>query len=172
MVLSSMRSASLMMRTRQGPADGVACARDTSSRTVATEIVVTSEARISTSGWELDMTSEHPSHSPHPTSGPVHSRAAANALAAVDLPEPGGPVMSHEWVIPGPPLRAAVAARFRVSIAASWPARSSKTLIAGPDISRDLSDRPAGVDDDEPVRLGRSDVEEGLADSAVESISR
>ena len=42
----------------------------------------------------------HASHTPHPSSG--HTSAAAKQVAAVERPEPGGPVMSQACVMPGP----------------------------------------------------------------------
>ncbi|GAT13169.1 putative uncharacterized protein [Mycolicibacterium thermoresistibile] len=39
-------------------------------------------------------------HSPHPgTPSEVHCNAAAKHSAAIDRPEPGGPVISQAWVI-------------------------------------------------------------------------
>jgi len=39
-------------------------------------------------------------HSPHPgVPSEVHCSAAAKHTAATDRPEPGGPVISHAWVI-------------------------------------------------------------------------
>ena len=46
------------------------------------------------SGWEPAAALRHCSHSPQPPFG--HTRAVANALAATERPDPGGPVNSHE----------------------------------------------------------------------------
>ncbi len=47
--------------------------------------------------------------------------AAANAYASVDLPDPGGPVMSHAWVIDS----GSDAAPCRVATASSCPQTAS-----------------------------------------------
>jgi len=42
----------------------------------------------------------HARHSPQPgTPSLVHCNAAAKHSAAIDLPDPGGPVISQAWVI-------------------------------------------------------------------------
>ena len=76
-------------------------------------------------------------HRPQPPYG--QSSAAANARAATDRPEPGGPVNSQAWVIPvarSPrSTAAAAAAAWRSSATtSSWPARSPNT--PGPGITR------------------------------------
>ena len=56
-----------------------------------------------TSAWEPASTVWHSWHSPQPASGPgprSHCSAAAKAIAALDRPEPGGPVNSQAWFIP------------------------------------------------------------------------
>jgi adenylate cyclase len=42
----------------------------------------------------------HARHSPHPgVPSDVHCNAAAKQSAAIDLPEPGGPVINQAWVM-------------------------------------------------------------------------
>ena len=53
-----------------------------------------------------------------------HWSAAANAIAALERPEPGGPVKSHDWVIPWP-----VAAVCSVEMMWRWPTRLSQTEV-------------------------------------------
>ena len=45
------------------------------------------------SGWLPARAVVHEWHSPHPPRS--HCRAAAKAIAALERPEPGGPVNSH-----------------------------------------------------------------------------
>ena len=75
-------------------------------------------------------------HAPQPMF--EQTRAAAKALAAVDLPEPDGPVKSHEWVIlwlKSLFSRAAITALFKVSITCDWPTIFSKIFTLIEDIS-------------------------------------
>ncbi len=72
----------------------------THCRASATEMIIRSVRRTVTSGWEPASVDWHPSHSPHPAAW--HWRAAANAIAAFERPDPGGPVKSQAWVIPLP----------------------------------------------------------------------
>ena len=61
----------------------------------------------------------HCGHAPQPSS--AHCSAAANARAATDRPDPGGPVNSHACVIPAAPAPDTTAA------AAPAAARSTAT---------------------------------------------
>ena len=57
---------------------------------------------IRTSAWLPASTVRHDLQVPHPV--PVsHWSAAAKATAALERPDPGGPVKSQAWVIPSPP---------------------------------------------------------------------
>ena len=69
----------------------------------------------------------HDGHSPHPRTPATvgHCRAAANARAATDRPEPGGPVNSHACVI-ADGSSAAVASS---ATASAWPTTSSQTPV-------------------------------------------
>ena len=123
---SVSRSASSMMMTRQGPTDGRSAASWTSARVSSTLIDRPSVATTVTSAWVPSRAVRHSRHSPQPSRG--HSSAAPNARAATDLPDPGGPVKSHAWVIAaGTPT-----ARIRVSTASGCPMTSSQTVTAGP----------------------------------------
>ncbi len=86
---SVRRSASSMMMTRHGPTDGRSADIAASSRACSTLIESPSVATTSTSAWVPSTAVRHSRHSPQPSWG--HSRAAANARAATDRPEPGGP---------------------------------------------------------------------------------
>ena len=86
-----------MMMTRQRPTDGRSAASWTSARASATLIDRPSVATTLTSAWLPSSAVRHSRQWPHPPSG--HWRAAANARAAVERPEPGGPVKSHACVI-------------------------------------------------------------------------
>ena len=55
----------------------------------------------------------------------AHCSAAANATAALERPDPGGPVKSQAWLIPCP-----AAAACSASTASRWPTRSSQTRHA------------------------------------------
>ena len=140
-VRSIMRSASSMTMTRQRPCEGAVCARTTICRTSSIRIWVDSVLRIVTSPFVRARVVTHPGHCPHPGTFPVHCKEAAKAMAATDRPEPGGPVMSHAWVMEraasstGIPwdarstiARAASAACRNTARACSWPTTSSQTL--------------------------------------------
>ena len=54
-----------------------------------------------TSAWVPAMVVVHGRHSPQPGwPSEVHCSAAAKHSAAIERPEPGGPVISQAWVIP------------------------------------------------------------------------
>src|SRR3954447_254596 len=123
-----------MMMMRQRPTDGRSAASWTSARASATLIESPSVATTLTSAWLPSSAVRHSRHCPQPPSG--HCKAAANARAAVERPEPGGPVNSQAWVmpIPGSPRRvpaASVAAARRTATVGSWPTRSAHTPDPG-----------------------------------------
>ena len=111
-----------------------------------------------------------------------HWSAAANAIAALERPEPGGPVNSQAWVMPRPSTAVRSASTTRC-----WPTRPSQTLPAGrtsvtvigaarveqrldplADRGGDLVDREPGVEHDVVVGVGRGEVEERLPRPLVE----
>ena len=137
--------------------------------------------RTATSGWVCAVICR----SVWSSSGPEPTSAAAKAVATFDLPDPGGPVMSHEWVMP--PVPSGDSAAFRsAATASSCPVRPSQTLTApscsdhrhgaiptnGPmpraDRCLHLVARGGGVDHQEPVGFGGGHLEERLADGLVE----
>jgi len=96
--------------------------------------------------------------------GASHCNAAAKARAAVDRPEPGGPVNSHAWVIaPGvvgrPATRsaAASAAVLSTSTAWDWPTTSAHTVMPAPARSpcHDAARPAAGARRPRPTRRPR-----------------
>ena len=60
---------------------------------------------------------------------PVLSSAAANARAMLERPDPGGPQISHDWVIW---LGSPCAIRLSMSITGFWPTSESHTLMRVP----------------------------------------
>ena len=90
---SVSRSASSSTITRHPPTEGAVAASRTSARTVSTEIVMASVDTWSTSACVPSRAVWQSLQVPQPPRG--HTSAAANALAATDRPEPGGPVKSH-----------------------------------------------------------------------------
>ena len=122
---SVSRSASSTISTCQRRPTGERPLRRTRSRTSSTPIESFSVRISATSAWDPASTVRHSWHSPHPCSR--HCSAAANATAALDRPDPGGPVNSHEWLMPWPS-----AAVRSVPAARSWPTRSSHTVTASP----------------------------------------
>ena len=87
------RSASSMMMTRQRPTEGRSAASWTRSRASATVSVRPSVAMMSTSEWVPSTAVRHSRQVPQPPWG--HCSAPANARAATERPDPGGPVSSH-----------------------------------------------------------------------------
>ncbi|SIM47297.1 Uncharacterised protein [Mycobacteroides abscessus subsp. abscessus] len=76
-------------------------------------------AKSVTSAWEPAIVVRQERHRPQPRSPGSswsHSRAAARARAAVERPEPGGPVNSQAWA-----GALWAAARRSWATAASWP---------------------------------------------------
>ena len=94
---SVSRSASSTTITCHRRPTGASAEIRTSSRTSSTPIESCSVRVTRTSGCEPTATSWQEWHSPQPPRS--HCRAAANATAALDRPEPGGPVNSHACVM-------------------------------------------------------------------------
>src|SRR3954454_2162615 len=131
---SVSRSASSITTACQRPPEGAVPARRTSARISLTPMDRPSGTTKRTSAWVAPSTVWHPWHSPQPTPSRSHSSAAANARAATDRPDPGGPVKIQAWVIAPLPVAvpAAIAAADRaaarsVATASPWPTRSEKT---------------------------------------------
>ena len=123
---SVSRSASSTSSTCHRPCVGALAARSTSARISLTPIDSPSGTTNRTSAWVPPSVVWHAWHSPHPPFG--HCSAAANARAATDRPDPGGPVNSQAWVLapvstgrPSTTAAAAAAARLSVAIAGSCP---------------------------------------------------
>ena len=141
---SPRRSASSTTITRHSPWEGDDWAWRTRERAVSTLMIEVSVAAKRTSALVRPMVVRHPGHVPQPTSSPVHCRAAAKARAATDRPDPGGPVMSHAWLIERasswaaePALeatiaRALAAASLSLATASPCPTREDQTLIIHP----------------------------------------
>ena len=175
---SVSRSASSMMMTWLPWPTGISAARSTSSRIDLTPMLSISVVTLVTSACEPASTVWHSWHSPQPASSGArsHCSAAANATAALERPEPGGPVNSHAWLIPWPD-----AADRSASTTRCCPTRSSQTGHDPPcrrlaqqrpqplvDGGRDLLDRQPGVEHEVVVGVGRREVEERLARALVE----
>ena len=77
---------------------GVSADRRTSSRMSSVAIWARSARVMLTSGWLPASAVWQAWHWPQPPCS--HCSAAANASAALERPEPGGPVNSQAWVIP------------------------------------------------------------------------
>ena len=127
---SVSRSASSTTMTCHRPPEGCRAARETRARASGTPIESLRVLTTSTSAWVPASTVWHAGHSPQPPRG--HCNAAAKARAAVDRPEPGGPVTSQACVMPVPgsprrPASAAAAARRRTATAGCCPTRSAQT---------------------------------------------
>src|SRR3712207_3135295 len=118
---SVMRSASSTMITCQRPWDGARAATRTISRASSTPIDSPSGLITFRSAWVPARTVWQAWQVPSPPSG--HCRAAANARAATDLPDPGGPVNSQAWVIAP---ASATAARSSAT-AVGWPTTPAQT---------------------------------------------
>ena len=133
-----------MMTTRQGATVGKRAAFATiSSRTKSTLIVDVCGTTCTKSVCDPANASRQPLHRPHPiSSGFSHINAAANANAAFDRPDPGGPVNSHACVIAyASPCPLAVAAADKMmSRTAGVPAKRSLTLrvVTGDQSTRTL----------------------------------
>ena len=142
---SVSRSASSITTTCQRPSAGRRADAATTARISSTEIESPSGTTARTSGWVPARTVRQAEHCPQPRSPPVsppvspsrsHCRAAANACAATERPDPGGPMNSHAWVIaPGVTARswvrsaAARAAARSAATVSSCPTRESQTVL-------------------------------------------
>ena len=131
---SVSRSASSMSTIWNRPVAGRRAASCTTARISLTEMVRPSGVTVRTSAWVAASTVRQCEHCPQPLYS--HSSAAANARAATDRPDPGGPVNSHAWVIAadghprrprGTPRRPRSARRWP----RCWPMTSSKTAACG-----------------------------------------
>ena len=96
-VRSSILSTSSIIMMRQGVVEGICSESATSLRTSSIDIVTRSVASTVTSGCSSRMTCLQTAHSPQPCRG--HSRAAANARATRERPDPGAPHISHDCAI-------------------------------------------------------------------------
>ncbi len=94
---SVRRSASSMTTTRYVATDGVQAARVMSSRISSILIERPSVWISSTSAWAPDWAVRQSTQLPQPPDG--QTKEAAKASAALDRPDPGGPVKSQAWVI-------------------------------------------------------------------------
>jgi hypothetical protein len=86
-----------MITIRQPPTDGDHDEREINSRTSSALIDRPVGLNLSTSTCVDERTVAQSTHRPQPLS--LHTREAAKAIAAFDLPEPGGPTNNHEWVM-------------------------------------------------------------------------
>ena len=89
-----MRSASSTITTRCRPVAGDRWAVITSARTSSFAIESLSVATTVTSGWVPERVVRQARHCPQPLPS-SHCRVAAKARAAVERPEPGGPVTNQ-----------------------------------------------------------------------------
>ena len=125
---SVSRSASSTIMICQRRPTGARAERRTRSRISSTPIESFSVRITATSAWLPASTVWHWWHWPHPrSSGRSHCSAAANATAALDRPDPGGPVKRNEWLMPWPPAAARSA-----SIGRRCPTRLSHTVMPAP----------------------------------------
>ena len=87
--------------TRPGPTGDKEALR-TRSRTSSTPMESFSVRITATSAWLPTMVVWQPWQCPHPGSWGAfsHCSAAAKAMAALERPDPGGPVNSQAWLIP------------------------------------------------------------------------
>jgi adenylate cyclase len=115
----------------------------TSARISATEIDRPSGTTTCTSACVPAIDVRQPGHVPHPV--PVsHSSAAANARAATERPEPGGPVNSHACGtadaeplnVPATIDAATSADADSTATASGWPTTWSQTVTSSPPPAR------------------------------------
>ena len=152
LVRSASRSASSTTRTCHRPPDGWVAARPTRLRTSLIRKLTPSVRTTSTSAWVPASAVWQDAHSPHPPRG--HCSAAANARAAVERPDPGGPVNSQAWVMPA----GSATARTSASTARSWPTRSAQTPSPTPGRGPAGAVAVAGVGDRRRLRVTGSPV--------------
>ena len=175
---SVSRSASSTIRICQRRPTGASAARRTRSRTSSTPIESFSVRITVTSAWEPPSTVRHAWQAPQPASR-SHWSAAAKATAALERPDPGGPVNSQAWVMPWPP--AAVRERRDRGVLADQVvpdgARLAHGCIGGlaeqrldplADRGGDLVDRQPRVEHEVVVGVGGGQVEERRAHPLVE----
>ena len=94
---SVTRSASSTTTTCQRRFTGATLALETSWRISSTPMLSCSVRSRVTSGWAPDSDVRQSLQRPQPPSW--HWRAAANARAALERPDPGGPTNNHAWVM-------------------------------------------------------------------------
>ena len=122
---SVRRSASSMMMTRHGPTEG----RSADMRGQLAGLLDLDRQPLGGDDGRRRRgcrrrAVRHSRHSPHPPAGTRGH--AANARAATERPDPGGPVSSQAWVMaPG-----SATARWSVATAESCPMTSRQTLTA------------------------------------------
>ena len=97
---SVSRSASSTIMICHRRPTGASAERRTRSRTSSTPMESFSVRTTVTSAWLPASTVWHEWHTPQPGGCSSHSSAAANAIAALERPEPGGPMKRNAWLIP------------------------------------------------------------------------
>src|SRR5664280_1561759 len=136
---------------------GLIAARRTSMRTSSTPMLSCSVRTTVTSGCAPDKVVRHAEHSPQPPF--AHSSAAANARAAFERPDPGGPVISQAWLIA---CASPAAARWSTATAASWPTSSCHTLTV-PSLPYSTDNSATALDSAPPARRGDTTRPAGTA---------
>ena len=122
---SVSRSASSMIMICHRRPTGASAERRTRSRTSSTPSDSFSVRTTVTSAWLPASTVWQEWQTPQPGGSSSHCSAAANATAALERPEPGGPMNRNAWLMPWPD-----AAVRSASIARRWPTRESQTVGA------------------------------------------
>ena len=89
----------------------------------------------------------------------AHSNAAANARAAFDRPDPGGPVINQAWLIA---CASPAAARWSTATAASWPTSSCHTVTM-PSLPYSTDNSATALDSAPPARRGATTRPAGTA---------
>ncbi len=140
---SVSRSASSTTITRQRPTDGLRWATEMRSSACWRLMMTPSVRSVVTSAWLPASTVWQAWQRPQPASPSSQSRAAAKARAAIERPDPGGPVNSQACVIAAPSVRADCTARVSTSTVGCWPTTSSQTLTGRPAPRARRSPRPA-----------------------------
>jgi len=126
-------------------------------RTSSTPMLSCSVRTTVTSGCAPDKVVRHAEHSPQPPF--AHSSAAANARAAFDRPDPGGPVISQAWLIA---CASPAAARWSTATAASWPTSSCHTVTM-PSLPYSTDNSATALDSAPPARRGATTRPAGTA---------
>ena len=117
---SVSRSASSTTITCQRLPTGASAELRTRSRTSSTPMESFSVRVTRTSGCDPTAISWHEWHTPHPPCS--HCSPAAKAIAALDRPDPGGPVNNQACDM------SPATARWSRSMTARWPTRPSQTV--------------------------------------------